>query len=260
MLRWWRSAVNFSFFLCLALAVRGRAPGSHEPGSESGVCFARLAFLLVPALGSTDSAAGRTRLVRRLHSYYGGVRLLTLVHHRLRLLAFPMRTKQHAAPRCWSTARSPGSRTRSVCTCQGLRPRRIVQALAMSRPSVLPSTFGTVSASGMISLSRFNGWPMLSPADASPALAGHLRTARGRCGSLLLHREGLAPSTSCRFRQRTPKTFFSGLLETIAPEPKGLYRCTCPGRSCNYCSVHGINYDTHRGRSCGDQRRRSADG
>jgi len=30
--------------------------------------------------------------VRRLPSYYGGVRLLTVVHHRLRLLAFPMRT------------------------------------------------------------------------------------------------------------------------------------------------------------------------
>src|SRR5205823_2337639 len=31
-------------------------------------------------------------LVRQLHSYYGGVRLLVPVHHRLRLLAFPMRT------------------------------------------------------------------------------------------------------------------------------------------------------------------------
>src|SRR4030088_2332327 len=30
--------------------------------------------------------------VRRLHSYYGGVRLLMIVHHRLRLLAFPTRT------------------------------------------------------------------------------------------------------------------------------------------------------------------------
>src|SRR3981189_2768172 len=37
----------------------------------------------------------RSRLpgfVRRLHSYYGEVRLLTIVHHRLRLLAFPTRT------------------------------------------------------------------------------------------------------------------------------------------------------------------------
>jgi hypothetical protein len=29
--------------------------------------------------------------------------------------------------------------------------------------------FGTVSAPGMIGLSRFNGWPVHSPADASPA-------------------------------------------------------------------------------------------
>src|SRR5215211_4783085 len=32
------------------------------------------------------------RFVRRLRSYYGEVRLLVPVHHRLRLLAFPMRT------------------------------------------------------------------------------------------------------------------------------------------------------------------------
>jgi hypothetical protein len=31
-------------------------------------------------------------IVRQLHSYYGGVRLLMIVHHRLRLLAFPTRT------------------------------------------------------------------------------------------------------------------------------------------------------------------------
>src|SRR5258708_26353407 len=35
-------------------------------------------------------------LVRRLHGYYGGGRLPTAVHHRLRLLAFPTRTR--AAP------------------------------------------------------------------------------------------------------------------------------------------------------------------
>src|SRR3974390_2552172 len=36
--------------------------------------------------------SGLFRFVRRLHRYYGGVRLLVPVHHRLRLLAFPMRT------------------------------------------------------------------------------------------------------------------------------------------------------------------------
>jgi hypothetical protein len=36
--------------------------------------------------------SGSLRLVRRLHSYYGLARLPTPVQHRLRLLAFPMRT------------------------------------------------------------------------------------------------------------------------------------------------------------------------
>src|SRR5215211_6306459 len=59
------------------------------------------AFPLVPALRSTDSAAADSaaddsaagrHFVRRLPSYYGEVRLLVSVHHRLRLLVFPMRT------------------------------------------------------------------------------------------------------------------------------------------------------------------------
>jgi hypothetical protein len=37
-------------------------------------------------------AASNTRFIRRLHSYYDEVRLLVSVHHRLRLLTFPMRT------------------------------------------------------------------------------------------------------------------------------------------------------------------------
>src|SRR5882757_11437666 len=46
-------------------------------------------------------------IVRRLHGYYGGVRLPTVVHHRLRLLAFPMRTRAaritSAAGRPWAS-------------------------------------------------------------------------------------------------------------------------------------------------------------
>src|SRR3954447_9106494 len=33
---------------------------------------------------------------------------------------------------------------------------------------------------------------------------GNRRTARGRCGSLLLHRSGLSPPTPCRSPRRTP--------------------------------------------------------
>lgn len=89
------------------------------------------------------------------------------VHHRLRLLAFPMRTARgisHVRP----GMRSPGSRTRSVCTCQGLRPRRVVRALAIACSCVLPSVLQTTAAPGTMTISRLNGWPMNSPADASP--------------------------------------------------------------------------------------------
>ena len=72
-LRWWRSAVNFSFFLCLA-ACRMR---SSACDTLSRSCARRVlcwpAFPLAPALGSTGSAAGSLRFVRRLHGYYGGV-------------------------------------------------------------------------------------------------------------------------------------------------------------------------------------------
>jgi hypothetical protein len=81
-------------------------------------------FPLAPVLRSTDSAASAPadasavsflRFVRRLHRYYGGVRLLVSVHHRLWLLTFPMRTvplTQHLTARR-ETSQVP---IRSFCT------------------------------------------------------------------------------------------------------------------------------------------------
>jgi hypothetical protein len=63
--------------------------------------------------------------------------------------------------------RSPGSRAKSFRTCQGLRPRR-AGPLAITPPSMLPSAFMSTSAPGTILFSQLNGWPMRSPADASP--------------------------------------------------------------------------------------------
>src|SRR5258708_4638782 len=65
-----------------------------------------------------------------------------------------------------SIARSPGSRAKSVCTCQVLRPRRIDQALAILRLFVFPSALETESTPGGW-LSRINGRPFPSPTDAS---------------------------------------------------------------------------------------------
>ena len=65
-----------------------------------------------------------------------------------------------------STQRPPGSRPRSVRTCQGLRPRRADRLLAMTHAIVLPSAGQTASAL-RTKLSRLDGWPVRSPADAS---------------------------------------------------------------------------------------------
>jgi len=70
--------------------------------------------------------------------------------------------------------------------------------LALTHTIVLPSASQTASAL-QTKLSRLNGWPAQSPADASrSASRPKTRTARGRCGSLLLHRSGLSPPTPCR--------------------------------------------------------------
>ena len=100
----------------------------------------------------------------------------------------------------WPAERAPGSRTRSFCTCQGLRqrPRRNDWALAISHPFVLPSAQLTASALGK---TFFRG-SMAGLCTPLPTLRRHphgcLRTARGRRGSLLLHRSGLPPPTPCR--------------------------------------------------------------
>ena len=65
-------------------------------------------------------------------------------------------------------------------------------------PILLPSVSGTTSAPRMRVLSRLNGWPVRSPVNASPMPSRAAALTRGRCGSLLLHRDGLAPSTPCR--------------------------------------------------------------
>jgi hypothetical protein len=71
----------------------------------------------------------------------------------------------------WSATRSPGSRARSVRTCQCLRPRGVVGRLAVTPPAMLPSAVSTASAPRS-RLSRLNGWPMRSPVNASPRPRG----------------------------------------------------------------------------------------
>jgi hypothetical protein len=147
--------------------------GSHAPDPAPGVCFARLRSSWSPPLAPPPVAG----IVRRLHGYYGGVRLPPVVHHRLWLLAFPMRTRaahvMSAAGRPWDlpVPVQEASAHARVCDHAGSSGRSQIV-----RPCVWPSTFGTVSAPGMIGLSRFNGWPVHSPAGALADVCARLST------------------------------------------------------------------------------------
>src|SRR6202011_1275002 len=83
---------------------------AHPVLRPARALLARISLGLRPWLRRLRS--GSLRLVRRLPSYYGGVRLLMIVHHRLRLLAFPTRTSATRMWR-WPTMRSPGFRAKS---------------------------------------------------------------------------------------------------------------------------------------------------
>ena len=153
-------------------------------------------FPLVPGLGSAGSVTGRPALFARFaatmpESDFSGSCISGYG-------SSPSRCGPGCSVSIWPTERAPGSRTRSFCTCQGLRPRRNDWALAISHPFVLPSAQLTASALGK---TFFRG-SMAGLCTPLPTLRRHphgcLRTARGRCGSLFLHRSGLPPPTPCR--------------------------------------------------------------
>jgi hypothetical protein len=168
MLTWWRSAVNRSFFLSLA-ACRTR---SNAWDTLPRFCARHV--LCWPAFPLARPWLHRLRC--RLPGFVRRLRCYTMAGSDF---SRPCITGYGSSPsRCGPAARcrrpdtrSPGSRTGSIRTCQGLRPRRVEQALAISRPSVLPSAMRTASAPGATVLSRLNGWPMLTPTDASPPLS-----------------------------------------------------------------------------------------
>jgi hypothetical protein len=151
-----------------------------------------VAFPSAPALGSTGSAPDRSG------TFVGFTATMAGSDFSSPFIIGYGSSPSRCGPPKRPDMRSPGSRTRSVRTCQGLRPRRVARALALSRRCVLPSAETTASAPGFLVLSRLNGWPVRSPADASTLPSRSCRTARGQCGMLRLHCGGLSPPTPCR--------------------------------------------------------------
>src|SRR5262245_48996295 len=188
---WWRSAVNLSFFLSFA-TFRMRASGCDAAArfcARSVLCW--LAFPLASALRSTDSAAVRTALfvgfpATMAESDFSPPYIIGYG-------SSPSRCGPAAAER--SVVRSPGSRAKSVHACQCLRPRRAVWASRYrAHPYCLPSAVRRRRPGrGYFRGSMAGLRAPLSTLRCCPH--GQPRMTRGRCGSLFLHRDGLAPST-----------------------------------------------------------------
>src|SRR6516165_2780080 len=126
--------MNVSFVLRLA-TFRTRASGwvtRTRPCVRCVLCSP--AFLLVPPLTPpaplpmSRHCSSASRLLRRSQTSHG--RASSASAPRL-----PDADRSSARyERCRSAVGPPDSRTRSFCTCQGLRPRRIVRALAYGAP------------------------------------------------------------------------------------------------------------------------------
>ena len=162
---WWRSEVSFSFFFCLA-ACRTRLSACDTLTrfrARRVLCWS--AFLLVPVLGSTGSAADCSALfvgflATTTGSDFSGPFINgfdsssshcgpAVVAGQPRDLPVPVR-KASAHARVFDHA-GPGG------------------GLAVSSSSVLPSALTNASAPSVILFTRLNGWPVHAPADASPA-------------------------------------------------------------------------------------------
>ena len=147
----------------LRLLVCEPAHVTRLPGSASGPWFAGPHSPWSRPLAPLAPHGGARRFVRRLHSYYGQVRLLWSVHRRLRPPAFPARSLQNSAR---TVQRYPGSRPGGVSACQCLRRRGADLCLAIATWAVLPSA-GRKASALRSWFSPLNGWPTLSPVNAS---------------------------------------------------------------------------------------------
>ena len=139
-------------------ALLARIPLGPRPSLHRLRCF---------RLRRRSLCTGLFRFVRRLPSYYGEVRLLGSVHHRLRLLTFPTRTAAGLLPRGRPRDLSVPVRGTSAYArvSDPAGPARRLRWRAT--PCCLPP-LGQRRHPGLIWITGLNGWPMHAPTNASP--------------------------------------------------------------------------------------------
>jgi hypothetical protein len=167
---WCSRMVNLSPFLsCAALRTRS-IPDDGAARSCARTPRGPAAFPLAPALGPRpwlrSLLTWSPRLVRRFRSYYGEVRPLVAVHHGLRPCGLP-RADRRCAPPPASSEISRFPRKERPCMLGSLTtPGRI--ATCDNAAARIAFRFGNIVGTQDLALSRLDGQPARSPADASP--------------------------------------------------------------------------------------------
>jgi hypothetical protein len=129
---WWSSAVNRSFFLVLA-ASRTRSSAWLTPArcrARSVLCRLSIRFAAQPPRSPAFAPPAPPRVAPRC-SPASSLPCRGLTSHLRASPATAPRLPGAGQGRCrlWPVMGSPGSRTRSVRTCQGPRPRRVGRCL-----------------------------------------------------------------------------------------------------------------------------------
>src|SRR6266851_1402214 len=192
-LMWWSSAVNLSFFLCLAACRMRSSACDTLARSCARYVLCRLAFPLVPVLGSASSAADCSALFVGFTATTTGSDSPPPF-----IIGFgssPSRCGPLGGGRTWGLpVPVQGASAHARVSDHAEGPRR---SRYRARSCCLPLFVKRRLLGAWI----FRG-SMAGLCAPLPTLhcrpCGRQRTARGRCGSLLLHRNGLAPSTPCR--------------------------------------------------------------
>jgi hypothetical protein len=196
--------VNFSAFLSLA-AVRTRSSACDTPTRlcVRGV-LCPLAFPSAPAFRSTRSSAAGAASFAGFPATMAGSDF-----SRPFIVGYgssPPRRGPAGLYRYCPSGRArdlpaPGHKERAHMPGSATAPGR--PGARIARPSVLPSVTQTTSAPGITFFRGSMAGLCVPLSTLRLRHRGRLRMTRGRCGSLLLHRSGLAPPTPCRYLRRT---------------------------------------------------------
>ena len=137
----------------------------------------------------------RGRFVRSLPCYLGRVRLLPRTHHRLQPPAFPTTSRPRLAGTAMEISRFPCKRLLRMPGSTTTRGRRVSCDIDTSRVAFCGTE--NISTPNLSYAAQYLACAF--PCERFTSfLADNPCITRGQCGSLLLHCDGLPPSTSCR--------------------------------------------------------------